>query len=309
MALWQGVLGLSPIIDQQISQSQANALAPEGYLILKKGKQILLAAKDDKGVLYGVFHLLRLIQTNQPLDNLRVENPKFQRRILNHSDNLDRTVERGYSGFSIWNWHTLPDYLDPRYTDYARANASIGINGTVLTNVNANALVLRSDYLEKVKALADLFRHYNIKVYLTARFSAPIELGGMKTADPLDPVVQQWWKEKVDEIYRFVPDFGGFVVKANSEGQPGPQAYGRSHADGANMLADALSPHGGIVMWRAFVYSAENATDRHKQAYNEFVPLDGSFRPNVMVQVKNGPIDSNHGSLRTPFSGPCRRRR
>jgi len=300
--LWQKVItgpgivaavyGQNASIDKEIKAEDIRNLQPEGYLLYKKGQKLFVVGKDDHGVLYGVFHLLRLIQTAQPLDNLHiVENPKLQRRILNHWDNLDRTVERGYAGFSIWNWHTLPDYLDPRYTDYARANASIGINGTVLTNVNANALVLRSDYLEKVKALADLFRPYNIKVYLTARFSAPIELGKLPTADPLDPAVQRWWKEKADEIYRLVPDFGGFVVKANSEGQPGPQAYSRTHADGANMLADALAPHGGIVMWRAFVYSAEDATDRHKQAYNEFVPLDGSFRPNVMVQVKNGPID------------------
>lgn len=287
-----GVVGQSPTIDQQIGAGVVDKLHPEGYFLLKKGNKLLIAAKDDKGVLYGVFHLLRLIQTGQRLDQLNtLENPRLRLRLLNHWDNLDRTVERGYAGFSIWNWHTLPDYLDPRYTDYARANASIGINGTVLTNVNANAIILRSDYLEKVKALADLLRPYNIKTYLTARFNAPIELGDLATADPLDPDVIQWWKDKISEIYRLVPDFGGFVVKANSEGQPGPQAYNRTHADGANMLANALSPHGGIVLWRAFVYSTEDTTDRHKQACNEFVPLDGSFQPNVMIQVKNGPID------------------
>ena len=211
--------------------------------------------------------------------------------MLNHWDNLDRTVERGYAGFSLWDWHKLPDYLSPRYTDYARANASIGINGTVLTNVNANALVLTPMYLEKAAALADVFRPYGIRVYLTARFSAPVEIGDLETADPLDPDVQAWWKAKADEIYRHIPDFGGFLVKANSEGQPGPQDYGRSHAEGANMLADAVGPHGGVVMWRAFVYSAEEPEDRAKQAYNEFVPLDGTFRDNVLIQVKNGPID------------------
>jgi alpha-glucuronidase len=175
--------------------------------------------------------------------------------------------------------------------DYARANASIGINGTVLTNVNANALILTGNYILKVAAIATLFRTFGLKVYLTARFSAPIEIGGLKTADPLDPQVQEWWKKKIDTIYQTIPDFGGFLVKANSEGQPGPQNYGRNHADGANMLADAVAPHKGIVMWRAFVYSNEVPDDRFKQAYNEFKPLDGKFRSNVLVQVKNGPID------------------
>jgi alpha-glucuronidase len=211
--------------------------------------------------------------------------------LLNHWDNLNRSVERGYAGISLWNWHTLPVYLDPRYKDYARANASIGINGTVLTNVNANATILTPAYLEKVAALASVFRPYGIKVYLTARFSAPIEVGRLRTADPLNDTVQRWWKEKIKEIYELIPDFGGFLVKANSEGQPGPQNYNRTHADGANMLADAVAPYKGIVMWRAFVYSNETPTDRHKQAYDEFVPLDGKFRTNVMVQVKNGAID------------------
>ncbi len=268
----------------------------EGYVIrsvqVEGRPAIVVAAGTDVGVLYGAFHLLRLIQTHQRLEGLDLASaPRIDRRILNHWDNLDRTVERGYAGFSLWDWHKLPDYLDPRYTDYARANASIGINGTVLTNVNANALVLTPMYLEKVAALAGVFRPYGIRVYLTARFSAPIEIGGMETADPLDPDVAAWWKSKADEIYRYVPDFGGFLVKANSEGQPGPQDYGRTHADGANMLADAVAPHGGIVMWRAFVYSAEDAEDRAKQANNEFIPLDGQFRDNVLVQVKNGPID------------------
>ncbi len=268
----------------------------EGYTIQNaavKGKKcIVIAANTDVGILYGVFNFLKLLQTNKSLDNLNVsESPKIEYRLLNHWDNLDRTVERGYAGFSIWDWHKLPDYLDPRYKDYARANASIGINGTVLTNVNANALVLAPMYLGKVAALADVFRPYGIRVYLTARFSAPIEIGGLKTADPLDPTVKKWWKEKVSEIYKYIPDFGGFLVKANSEGQPGPQNYDRSHADGANMLADALAPHGGIVMWRAFVYAYDVNEDRAEQAYNEFVPLDGKFRYNVLIQAKNGPLD------------------
>ncbi|GEP98897.1 alpha-glucuronidase family glycosyl hydrolase [Chitinophaga cymbidii] len=279
--------GIAPLLQQA---------GEEGFIIVTKKigdkKCILISGNSDVGVLYGAFHFLRLLQTEQPVEQLHiVSTPRIKLRMLNHWDNLDRTVERGYAGFSIWNWHTLPGYIDQRYIDYARANASIGINGTVLTNVNANATILTKPYLEKVKALADVFRPYGIKVYLTARFSAPVETGGLKTADPLNEEVRQWWTKKVKEIYTYIPDFGGFLVKANSEGQPGPQDYQRTHADGANMLADALAPFSGIVIWRAFVYSNENPADRHKQAYDDFVPLDGRFRPNVMVQVKNGAID------------------
>lgn len=271
-------------------------LGREGYLIrsvrVDGHAATVIAGNGEVGVLYGVFRFLRLLQTRQPLAHLDIrERPKVRVRILDHWDNLDRSVERGYAGQSLWDWPTLPGYLAPRYTDYARANASIGINGTVLNNVNAVALSLDKRYLVKAAALAKVFRRYGIRVYLSARFSAPIELGGLNTADPLDPRVRRWWRDEVDEIYRLIPDFGGFLVKANAEGQPGPQDYGRSHADGANMLADALAPHGGIVMWRAFVYSDRQPDDRAKQAYREFVPLDGTFRDNVILQVKNGPID------------------
>ena len=269
---------------------------PEGYLIrsvrIGDFPATVIAANEDIGLLYGAFHYLRLLQTRQPLDGLDItEAPLVRHRMLNHWDNLDRTVERGYAGASIWDWHRLPDYVDPRYTDYARVNASLGLNATSLTNVNANANSLTPHYLEKAAALANVFRPYGIRVYLTARFSAPMEIGGLDTADPQDAGVRRWWRQKADEIYRHIPDFGGFLVKANSEGQPGPQDYGRSHADGANMLAEALAPHGGMVIWRAFVYSDEEPDDRAKQAYNEFVPLDGAFHDNVMVQVKNGAID------------------
>lgn len=271
-------------------------LGDEGFLIQQVrtgGRDVLLvAARRDVGVLYGMFHLLRLLQRGMPLQGLDVrESPRVALRVLDHWDNLDRHVERGYAGSSLWDWQTLPQWRDPRYTDYARANASLGINGTVLNNVNASALSLSPGYLAKAAALADLFRPYGIRVYLSARFSAPIELGGLATADPMDPDVRRWWRDKVDEIHARIPDFGGFLVKANSEGQPGPQDYGRSHADGANLLADALAPYNGVVMWRAFVYSHEVPEDRAKQAYSEFVGLDGAFRPNVIVQVKNGPID------------------
>lgn len=271
-------------------------MGDEGYGIYStatEGHQgITIIANNSTGLLYGVYAFIGMLQRGDDISSLTVtEAPKIQLRVLNHWDNLDRTVERGYAGFSLWDWHRLPGYRDPRYTDYARANASIGINGTVLNNVNANALMLTAPYLEKAAALADIFRPYGIKVYLSARFSAPIELGGLADADPMNSDVQQWWADKAAEIYRYIPDFGGFLVKANSEGQPGPQNYGRGHADGANMLADALKPFGGIVMWRAFVYDNAVPEDRAKQAYNEFVPLDGEFRDNVVIQVKNGAID------------------
>ena len=268
----------------------------EGFLIRRVPRGPLhytvLTASDDIGLLYGTYSLLRLMQTERPLSEWDLsEHPKVDLRMLNHWDNMDRTIERGYSGFSIWNWQTLPDYIDQRYVDYARANASVGINATAITSVNANALVLTPHYLEKVKALADVFRPYGLTVYLTARFSAPLEIGGLETADPLDPAVRNWWAEKAAEIYALIPDFGGFLVKANSEGQPGPQDYGRSHLDGANMLAEAVAPFGGYVMWRAFVYSEHDHTDRAMQAYSEFVPYDGKFHENVLLQVKNGPVD------------------
>lgn len=271
-------------------------LGREGYLIrsvtVNGHRATVIAGNSDVGLLYGAFAFLRLIQTSQPIAALDISDaPRLERRLLNHWDNLDRSVERGYAGLSIWDWQKLPGFSDPRYRDYARANASIGINGTILNNVNSNADILTPPFLNRVKALADIFRPYGIRVYLSARFNAPMALGGLPTADPADPRVQAWWRAKADEIYRLIPDFGGFLVKANSEGQPGPQDYGRTHAEGANMLADALAPHGGIVMWRAFVYSNERPEDRARQAYGEFTPLDGRFRDNVILQVKNGAID------------------
>lgn len=276
--------------------NEISGLGDEGYLIktlkVNGTPYTVIAARKDMGVMYGVFHFLRLLQTQSDIKELNITQvPKLQRRMLNHWDNLNGTIERGYAGYTLWDWQRLPGYIDPRYRDYARANASIGINGTVLNNVNANARSLTTEYLIKAAALADVFRPYGIRIYLTARFSAPKELRALNTADPLDPEVRQWWKDKVKEIYKYIPDFGGFLVKANSEGQPGPQDYKRTHADGANMMAEALEPYGGIVMWRAFVYENSRNVDRAGNGYEEFKPLDGKFNKNVFVQPKNGPID------------------
>jgi alpha-glucuronidase len=286
----------SPLVARLGLADELDRLGDEGYLVRSmriQGRPVtLVASRGETGVLYGVFHFLRLVQTGRNVATVSVrERPRLERRVLDHWDNLDGTIERGYAGRSLWRWDELPDKLDPRVVDYARANASIGLNGVVLNNVNANPKLLEAAYLVKVAALAAALRPYGIRVYLSANFAAPKLIGGLPTADPLDPAVGAWWKEKAAEIYRAIPDFGGFLVKANSEGQPGPQDYGRTHADGANVLADALQPKGGLVMWRAFVYSDSVDADRVKRAYKEFVPLDGRFRDNVLVQVKNGPLD------------------
>jgi alpha-glucuronidase len=290
-----GTPASSPVIG---AMPLGDVLAPagsEGYVVqamaFDGGPGILIAGNSDVGVLRGVFVFLRQLQMQRPLQGLLMNGaPKIQRRILDHWDNLDGTVERGYAGRSLWQWGALPGTLSPRYTDYARACASIGINGVVLNNVNADPQILTGRYLPKVAALANVFRPYGISVYLSAQFAAPKQIGGLPTADPLDAGVQAWWKNLADTIYQAIPDFGGFLVKANSEGQPGPADYGRTHADGANMLAAALSPHGGIVLWRAFVYQ-DDGRDRVGQAYDEFKPLDGQFGPGTIVQVKNGPLD------------------
>lgn len=277
-------------------ESQLARLGPEGFRIrsFKLGAHsvTVIASQGESGALYGTFHFLRLLQTLQPIDRLNVtEKPRVQLRMLDHWDNLDGSIERGYAGRSLWNWSALPGTIDPRLRDYARANASIGINGSVLNSVNANSQFLSHEYLQKVAAIADVFRPYGVSVYLSPRFSAPIELGGLKTADPIDPRVIEWWKKKADEIYALIPDFGGFLVKANSEGQPGPRTYNRTHLEGANMLAAALAPHNGVVIWRAFVYDMKPGYDRAGAAYEQLQPFDGRFAPNVLLQVKNGPID------------------
>ncbi len=287
----------TPIVDALPVAADAAALGTDGYLVAETqdaaGQSVIaVLGNTDLGVLYGSFALLRHMQMHRLLAGLSLSaSPKIQHRVLNHWDNLNGSVERGYAGRSLWDWNALPNSLSPRYEAYARANASVGINGAVLTNVNADAQVLTPQYLDKVAALADVFRPYGIAVYLTARFSAPIEIGGLNTADPTNASVSQWWADKASEIYDRIPDFGGFLVKANSEGQPGPQDYGRTHAQGANMLAQAVAPYDGIVMWRAFVYAEDAPVDRIREAYDEFKPLDGQFEPNVLVQPKNGPLD------------------
>ena len=262
------------------------SMPTDAYAIKSMGEKTVITAASDAGLLYGAFHLLRLQQTGQTTTGLDIrEQPAYDLRILNHWDNPNGTIERGFAGRSI--------FLNPdpeRMKQYARANASIGINGTVLNNVNAKPEALATENLEKVKVIADQLRPYGIRVYLSINFASPIKVGGLKTADPLDAGVISWWKDKMNEIYKMIPDFGGFLVKANSEGEPGPQDFGRTHADGANMLGKVLKPHKGIVMWRAFVY-APQSPDRASQACLEFVPLDGQFADNVIIQIKNGPVD------------------
>src|SRR5574344_763924 len=283
---WKGV----PIT---LSIREDGSVGEQGFNISSKDGGITLSAKSPIGLLYGAFDLLRLQATNQNLQNInKSETPYYTLRILDHWDNLDGSIERGYAGKSLWKWKDLPTNISNRYKEYARANASIGINATVLNNVNASAKMLSSKNLERIKVLADIFRPYGIRVFLSVNFASSKVIGHTKTADPLDQSVISWWNGKAKEIYSLIPDFGGFLVKANSEGQPGPGDYHRSHADGANMLADALKPFGGIVMWRSFVYGANHkGEDRVKQAVSEFKYQDGKFRDNVILQSKNGPLD------------------
>ena len=286
-----------PTVTLMIDKEQKEPLINDGFII----KNDTIKACNDLGLLYGAYELLRLQKEDNPLLRSKEfmrgikSEPYYSLRLLNHWDNLDGSIERGYAGNSIF-WDKdqakLSKNNTQRLIEYARANASIGINGTVLNNVNASPKILTKPYLQEVKRIADILRPYGIRVYLSINFATPLALKQTKTADPLDKKVAEWWKKKAKEIYKLIPDFGGFLVKANSEGQPGPFDYNRSHADGANMLADALKPYGGIVMWRCFVYGAKHkGEDRVKQAVSEFQPLDGQFRDNVILQTKNGPLD------------------
>ena len=306
-----------------VSAKELNALTNEGYMIrnIRSGDNriIVVQSAADAGLLYATFHLIREMQCGISPQNITIsEQPKINLRLLNHWDNLDGSIERGYAGSSIWNWDELPGIglSGRRYKAYARANASLGINGVVINNVNADPRLLRKDYLQKLAALADIFRKYNITLYLSANFASCLKpsntpttwkkwggIGNLDSADPLDEKVALWWKNKADEIYTYIPDFGGFVVKANCEGMAGPQDYNRTHAEGANMLARALKPHGGIVMWRSFVYNPDVDPDRAKRAYKEFASLDGKFDDNVIVQAKNGPIDFQPAEPVQPLFG------
>ncbi len=325
---FEGLLGVSPqpggAEDAGIRLSindELSHLGLEGYCIQGDDTHVNIEAAKDAGLLYGTFRLIREIQNGNPLKGLNIEEvPAYDLRLLNHWDGLNGKAGYGrYAGASIWKWDELPDTVNGRYEDYARANAAIGINGTVINDVNADPRYMRKDYLEKLAVLADIFRRYNIKVYLSANFAAPMKpsdtpdvmkkwggIGNLDTADPRDKRVQEWWKRKADEIYALIPDFGGFLVKANSEGMPGPQDYGCTHADGANMLARALKPHGGIVMWRTFVYNSAIDKDRMKRSYLEFLPLDGKFDDNVILQTKNGPLDFQPSEPIQPLFGAMR---
>jgi len=276
--------------DAAIVLQKDERLKKDGYKIECSNKNIIISGQSHAGILYGTFAFIRQMQFENSVENITIEDyPRINLRMLNHWDNLRGDIERGYAGGSIWNWETLPQ-IEQRYVDYARFLASVGINGTVINNVNANSKMLETEYIVKYKGLADVFRKYGIKLFISANYASPIEIGGLKNADPINPDVVRWWKSKIDEIYSIIPDFGGFLVKADSEGQPGPHMYGRTHAQGANMLAKSFEKHNGLVIWRAFVYGI-NTNDRAKQSYDFFQPQDGEFAENVILQVKNGPID------------------
>ncbi|MGH3387422.1 MAG: alpha-glucuronidase family glycosyl hydrolase [Actinomadura sp.] len=284
----------APLVAAHTDAAELRRLGPDGFRIqtrrVGRYKAIVVASESDRGALYGAFHLLRLIQTHRRVDVLDIrERPANRLRLANHWDNLDRSVERGFAGKSIFHWDDLPQ-VRQEYVDYARALASIGMNGTVVNNVNASAEFLSTEMIAKLTGLAGVFRQWGLTLYLSANFAGPIVLDGLPTADPLDTGVQAWWRSKADELYAAIPDFGGFLVKADSEGQPGPLTYGRTHADGANMMARAVRPHGGIVMWRAFIHDFDPKTWAHK-SHETFQPLDGRFDDNVVLQIKNGPID------------------
>ena len=274
------------------------ALPAEGFHIYDEGAVRRIEAGSEAGLRYGVYALQRAEVLGQAGPGIDLqEAPFYPLRLLNHWDNLDDTVERGYAGLSMWEW-TAPDIPEARIRRYGELCASVGLNGAVLNNVNSNPLILDAAHIARVARIAAILREYGIKTYLAIKWTSPIALSGLKSGDPLDPKVRAWWKDKAAELYAAIPDFGGFLVKANSEGQAGPQDYGRTHADGANMLAEAVAPYGGIVMWRAFVYSP-TSPDRANQAVEEFLPLDGRFADNVIVQIKNGPVDFQP---REPFS-------
>ena len=288
------------------------AAGPEGFVLQSTrwdGHAVtLIAANNDVGLLYGAFRLLAIMQRHEALTTLDVhEAPRLKLRVLDHWDNPDRTIERGYAGQSIWDFWRLPGYVDPRYRDYARADASIGINGAVLNNVGASSVYLTPRWIAKVAAIADVLRPYGIRVYLSVLFNSPLDLGATKTGDPRDPAVIAWWHAKADEIYRTIPDFGGFLVKADSEGQPGPRDYHLTQAQGANMIAGALAPHGGVLMWRAFIYATQmprTACARPMPSSNRSM---GSSLPMSWCRSRTDRSTFSRANRRTRCSAPYRR--
>lgn len=293
------VTGLCSLVEG-LTNSDISGLENDGYIIKSGDGRIIISGKTDRGVLYGVFSFLRLMQLETPVEKMNAaNNPSNMYRMINHWDNMDGSIERGYAGKSIFYRDNSFISDKQRVKDYARLLASIGINGVVLNNVNVHCHETRfitEQYLPEVAKLADIFREYGINVFLSVNFASPVELGNLPTADPLDESVQKWWRDTAAGIYRHIPDFGGFLVKADSENRPGPFTYGRNHAEGANMLAAALKPFGGVVIWRCFVYNCkqdwrDRKTDRANAAYDNFMPLDGQFADNVILQIKNGPMD------------------
>lgn len=299
-----GVIGDMPELDGLYNGEVEEPLLEDGYRIRSVGEagriRLMLTSPSEQGILYGIFHLLRLMQTGQRLDSLHVvENSRNRLRMINQWDNMDGSIERGYAGQSIFyrNGEFVTDQT--RIRDYARLLASVGINTIAINNVNVHGretLLITEELLPEVAKVADIFRAYGIRIYLSINFASPCQIGGLETADPLDESVRHWWRQQAEVIYQHIPDFGGFLVKADSEFRPGPFTYGRDHADGANMLADALESHGGLVIWRCFVYNClqdwrDRKTDRARAAYDHFKPLDGCFKDNVLLQIKNGPMD------------------
>ncbi len=303
----------NPNLPKEINKEEIESkLNDEGYVMQSSNNGLYLVAKTDRGVLYAAFNLLKLLQMDEKLEELNiVENPKNQLRMINHWDNMDGSVERGYSGDSIFykNYQFINNFT--RIKDYARLMASVGINGISINNVNVHKIetkLITEEYLPEVAKTADIFRAYGIKTFLSANYASTIEIGGLETADPLDPEVRNWWKEKAKEIYSYIEDFGGFVVKADSEHRPGPFTYNRTHADGSNMLGEALQPFGGLVIWRCFVYDCmqdwrNRKIDRARAAYDHFKPLDGQFLDNVILQIKNGPMDFQVREAVSPLFG------
>ncbi len=307
-------------ISMQLSQDEKDSIGEEGFIIRLKTennlKRLLLAGKTPKGLMYGVFSLLRLIQTETaPRVLPRIENPVNQLRTINHWDNIDGSIERGYAGGSIFFKDNKITGNLSRIVDYARMLAATGINALTINNVNVHqfeTLLITEKYIKDVTKLNEIFRGYGIKLFLSINFASTLEIGNLATADPLDENVRQWWKDKADYIYSNIPDFGGFLVKADSEGRPGPFTYGRTHADGANMLAEALKPHGGLVIWRCFVYNCQQdwrdrTIDRARAAYDHFMPLDGKFQDNVLLQIKNGPMDFQVREPVSPLIGSLKK--